>query len=206
MSDASDLHMPSSCHGNAGVCLVLGGARSGKSLFAERQIEATGLSACYIATAEARDAEMAERIRQHRRRRGDVWTTVEEPLYLADALDNATSPGRAVLVDCLTIWLANVMAAGHSPERDIDGLLHVLGKATGQVVLVSNEVGMGIVPENALARKFRDEAGTMHQRIGAIAGRVIFVTAGLPLVLKEPPPGIATQAAEPEGKGQDTHR
>ena len=190
MSDALDLHMPSSGHGNAGVCLVLGGARSGKSLFAERQIEATGLAACYIATAEARDAEMTERIRRHRKRRGDTWTTVEEPLYLADALDNAISPETAVLVDCLTIWLANVMASGHSPERDIDGLLRVLGKATGQVVLVSNEVGLGIVPENALAREFRDEAGIMHQRIAATAGRVIFVTAGLPLVLKGPPAGV----------------
>ena len=201
MSDASDLYLPSSCHGNAGVCLVLGGARSGKSLFAERQIEATGLDACYIATAEAHDAEMTERIRRHRQRRGDAWKTVEEPLRLADALDNAMSPGSAVLVDCLTMWLANVMASGRSPERDIDGLFRVLGKATGQVVLVSNEVGMGIVPENALARDFRDEAGAMHQRIAAIAGRVIFVAAGLPLVLKGPPPGVPMQAAEPGGKG-----
>lgn len=206
MSDASDPHMPSSCHGNAGVCLVLGGARSGKSRFAERLIEDTGLAACYIATAEALDEEMAERIRQHRQRRGDAWKTVEEPLHLADALDNAMSPGSAILVDCLTMWLANVMASGHSPERDIDGLLHVLGKATGHVVLVSNEVGMGIVPENALARKFRDEAGVMHQRIGAIAGRVIFVAAGLPLVLKGSPPGVPMPAAEPGDKGQSPHR
>ncbi len=197
MPDASDLHMPSSCHGNAGVCLVLGGARSGKSLFAERQIEATGLAACYIATAQAHDAEMAERIRRHRQRRGDTWTTVEEPLHLAEALDNAMSPETAVLVDCLTIWLANVMTSGHSPEREIDGLLHVLGKATGQVVLVSNEVGMGIVPENALARKFRDEAGVMHQRIAAIAGRVIFVATGLPLVLKGPPADSPSPASVP---------
>ncbi len=185
MSDGSDLCR----HGNAGVCLVLGGARSGKSLFAERQIEATGLSACYIATAEARDADMAERIRRHRRRRGAGWKTVEEPLHLAEALDNATSPRSAVLVDCLTLWLANLMAAGHSPERDVDGLLQALARSTGEVVLVSSEVGMGIVPENALARAFRDEAGLMHQRIGAMAGRVIFVAAGLPLVLKGPPAG-----------------
>ena len=195
MSDASDVRMPSSCHGNAGVCLVLGGARSGKSLFAERQIEASGLAACYIATAEAHDAEMAERIRRHRKRRGDAWKTVEQPLHLAEALDNAISPGSAVLVDCLTMWLANVMASGRSPERDVDGLLHVLGKATGQIVLVSNEVGMGIVPENALARTFRDEAGIMHQRIAAMAGRVVFVTAGLPLVLKSPTPVVPTPAA-----------
>ena len=206
MSDASDLCMPSSCHGNAGVCLVLGGARSGKSLFAERQIEATGLAACYIATAEARDAEMAERIRRHRQRRGDGWMTVEEPLHLAEALGNAVSPGSAVLVDCLTLWLANVMASGHSPQRDIDGLLHVLGGATGEVVLVSNEVGMGIVPENALARSFRDEAGVMHQRIGAIAGRVIFVAAGLPLILKGPPPVVPMPAADSGDKGQGAHR
>ncbi len=176
--------MPSSCHDNAGVCLVLGGARSGKSLFAERLIEESGLQACYIATAQAHDAEMAERISQHRRRRGHAWRTVEEPLHLAEALDNTASPGSAVLVDCLTLWLANVMACGRSPEQDIDGLLHALGTATGLVVLVSNEVGMGIVPENALARTFRDEAGVMHQRIAAIAGRVILVAAGLPFVLK----------------------
>ena len=197
MSEASGLYTPSSCPGNSGVCLVLGGARSGKSLFAEHQIEATGLSACYIATAEAHDTEMAERIRRHRCRRGDAWVTVEEPLFLADALDNATSPGSAVLVDCLTVWLANVMAAGRSPEQDVDDLLRVLGKAEGQVVLVSNEVGMGIVPENALARTFRDESGTMHQRIGAIAGRVIFVAAGLPLVLKGPPVDGPSPASEP---------
>ena len=149
---------------------------------------------------------MAERIRQHRQRRGDTWRTVEEPLHLADALDNAISPGSAVLVDCLTIWLANIMASGRSPERDIDGLIRVLGKATSQVVLVSNEVGMGIVPENALARTFRDEAGVMHQRISAVAGRVIFVAAGLPLVLKGPPPVVPTPAAEPGGTGQDPHR
>ena len=197
MSDTSGLNTPSSGQGNAGVCLVLGGARSGKSLFAERQVKATGLSACYIATAEAHDAEMAERIRKHRRRRGDAWVTVEEPLCLADALDDATSPGSAVLVDCLTLWLANVMAAGRSPERDVDDLVHVLAKAEGQVVLVSNEVGMGIVPENALARRFRDEAGTMHQRVGAIAGRVIFVAAGLPLSLKGPPVDGPSPASEP---------
>ncbi len=200
MSDASDLNTPSSCQGNSSVCLVLGGARSGKSLFAERQVEATGLSTCYIATAEAHDAEMAERIRRHRRRRGDAWVTVEAPLRLADALDNATSSSRAVLVDCLTLWLANVMAAGRSPQRDVDDLLRALGRAEGQVVLVSNEVGMGIVPENALARMFRDEAGTMHQRIGAMAGRVIFVAAGLPLTLKGPPADSAknpTPASQP---------
>ena len=176
----------SSCHGNAGVCLVLGGARSGKSLFAERLIEECGLEAWYIATAQAHDAEMTERISRHRRRRADVWRTIEEPLHLAEALDNATSPSRGVLVDCLTLWLANIMACGRSPGQDIDGLLHVLGSATGQIVLVSNEVGMGIVPENALARTFRDEAGAMHQRIAAMAGRVVLVTAGLPLVLKGP--------------------
>ena len=197
MSDASVLNTPSSGQDNAGVCLVLGGARSGKSLFAERQVKATGFTACYIATAEAHDAEMAERIRRHRCRRGDAWVTVEEPLFLPEALDDVTSPKSAVLVDCLTLWLANVMAAGRSPERDIGDLIHVLARDAGQVVLVSNEVGMGIVPENALSRRFRDEAGIMHQRIGGIAGRVIFVAAGLPLVLKGPPAGSPFPASEP---------
>ena len=172
--------------GNASVTLVLGGARSGKSAFAEQQAVGTGLPAFYIATAEARDAEMAERIERHRARRGADWTTIEEPLELAGALDAWIAPQRVVLVDCLTLWLANLMAARHAIEDEMDVVCHMLRDADGPVVLVSNEVGLGIVPDNTLARRFRDEAGTMNRRIAAVASRVVFVAAGLPLVMKGP--------------------
>ncbi len=171
--------------GNERVTLVLGGARSGKSALAEREIARTGLPAFYIATAEVHDAEMAERIERHRMRRGSDWTTIEEPLDLAGALDSWIGPTRAVLVDCLTLWLANLMAARHGIADEVGVLCQILGRADGPVVLVSNEVGCGIVPDNALARRFRDEAGTMNQRIAACAGRVVLVAAGLPLELKE---------------------
>ena len=171
---------------NALVTLVLGGARSGKSAFAEGEVSRTGLPAFYIATAEARDSEMMERIEQHRIRRGAEWTTIEEPLDLAEALATWISPERTVLVDCLTLWLANLMAARHPIGEEVEAVCDILRKAGGTVVLVSNEVGLGIVPDNALARRFRDEAGTMNRRVAATAGRVVFVAAGLPLTLKGP--------------------
>ncbi len=173
--------------GNALVSLVLGGARSGKSAFAEREVSRTELPAFYIATAEARDSEMAERIERHQMRRGADWTTIEEPLELAQALATWISPERAVLVDCLTLWLANLMAARHPIGEEVEVVCHVLREASGPVVLVSNEVGQGIVPDNALARQFRDEAGIMNRQIAATAGRVVFVAAGLPLILKDLP-------------------
>jgi adenosylcobinamide kinase/adenosylcobinamide-phosphate guanylyltransferase len=170
------------------ITLVLGGARAGKSVYAERLIAGTlaaGQTALYIATAEAHDAEMAERIAQHRARRGAVWQTRAAPLALAEALRSAARSGQPVLVDCLTLWVSNLLAV----EQDIDAaardLVAALGEARGPVALVSNEVGLGIVPDNALARAFRDHAGRLHQSIAAIADRVVFVAAGLPLVLKE---------------------
>jgi adenosylcobinamide kinase/adenosylcobinamide-phosphate guanylyltransferase len=161
------------------VTLVLGGARSGKSRHAEALVEQSGASAVYLATAEAGDKEMAERITVHRSRRGEAWRTVEEPLDLATALDRETDPGSVVLVDCLTLWLSNLMAADRDIVSDSAALVAVLGDLQGPVVLVSNEVGQGIVPDNALARRFRDHAGRLHQDIAAIADRVDFVTAGL---------------------------
>jgi len=164
--------------------LVIGGARSGKSAFAEAQALASGLRVIYLATGEARDAEMDERIAHHRARRPAGWRTVEEPLLLAAALRRAAAPDTCLLVDCLTLWLANVLLA----ERDgeVAKLLETLPALPGRIFLVSNEVGSGIVPENALARRFRDEQGRLNQRVAALADRVTLVVAGLPLPLKQP--------------------
>ena len=134
------------------VTLVLGGARSGKSRFAEGLIASHPGRPAYLATAQAGDAEMAERIRRHRARRGDAWTTLEEPLDLPRALASATRDNGAVLVDCLTLWLSNLMAAGRNVERETQSLIESLPALRNPVVFVSNEVGLGIVPDNALAR------------------------------------------------------
>ena len=166
------------------VTLVLGGARSGKSAYAERLIEIHG-PGLYVATAEAGDAEMSERIRRHQERRGGSWTTVEEPLDLAGALKTTAAPGIAVLVDCLTLWLSNLMEAGKNVDAESAGLCETLKDAKGPVVLVSNEVGMGIVPENALSRAFRDHQGRLNQAVAEAADRVVFVVAGTPLVFKD---------------------
>jgi adenosylcobinamide kinase/adenosylcobinamide-phosphate guanylyltransferase len=163
------------------LTLVLGGARSGKSRYAEELIG--GRPAAYVATAQAGDSEMAERIRLHRSRRGTNWTTHEAPIELAAAL-RAAAP-RPTLVDCLTLWLSNVMLAERDVAAEQATLLGCLGELKSPAVLVANEVGLGIVPDNALARAFRDHAGRLNQAIAAIAGRVVFVAAGLPLVLKD---------------------
>lgn len=167
-----------------GLTLVLGGARSGKSTYAEGLIEAEG-GGVYLATAEARDEEMQDRVKLHRDRRGDQWQTVEEPLDLAGAVSCAASAdGRPILVDCLTLWLSNLMAADRDIEQETVALISALDVCQVPVVMVSNEVGLGIVPDNALAREFRDEAGRMNQRLAEVADRVVFVAAGLPLVMK----------------------
>lgn len=166
------------------LSLVLGGARSGKSVYAEQLVESVG-GGVYLATAEAQDGEMQERVRLHRDRRGDVWRTVEEPINLADALKaNAAGESSPVLVDCLTLWLSNIMAVNRDVEAEINALIATLSAIGTPVVMVSNEVGLGIVPDNALARIFRDEAGRMNQRLAEVADRVIFVAAGLPLIMK----------------------
>lgn len=168
-----------------GLTLVLGGARSGKSRHAEALARMTGLRLIYIATAEAHDDEMRARIAQHRSdRAGDGWSTVEAPLALASAIAAHRRPDAAILVDCLTLWLSNTMLAEQDIPTAMNELLTALGSGPGPVVLVSNEVGMGIVPETALGRRFRDAQGQLNQRIAAMAGHVVFVAAGLPLTLK----------------------
>ena len=165
------------------LSLVIGGARSGKSAFAERMIFASGRPRRYIATAEAWDDEMRARIDQHRSQRGSGWTTVEAPLDLPAALA-AAQPDEVVLVDCATLWLTNHLLADHDIAAETGKLLAALAASAAPVVIVSNETGWGIVPENALARRFRDEQGRLNQRLAEAAALVVTVIAGLPLALK----------------------
>ena len=177
--------------------LVFGGARSGKSAYAERLAAASGKEVIYIATAAAGDAEMSARIAQHRVQRPQHWHTVEEPISLAAALAEWRAPQRLVLVDCLTLWLSNLMFSDGTQYPDVGmfelparfheqraALLDELAAERGDVVLVSNEVGMGIVPWGALSRSYADEAGRLNQAVAAVCDRVALVAAGLPLMLK----------------------
>ncbi|MDX1575302.1 MAG: bifunctional adenosylcobinamide kinase/adenosylcobinamide-phosphate guanylyltransferase [Kiloniellales bacterium] len=168
------------------ITLVLGGARSGKSRHAEALVEAQPGACLYLATAEAGDQEMAERIARHRERRGPRWETVEEPLELAATLTAVAGPERAVLVDCLTLWLSNLLAAGRDPAAETAQLIESLESLPGPVVFVSNEVGLGVIPDNALARAFIDHAGRLHQALGEVAQSVRFLAAGQVLHLKSP--------------------
>lgn len=167
--------------------LVLGGARSGKSAFAQGAAEAraaeTGGRLVMVATAQAFDSEMAERIARHREDRGSAWTTVEAPMDLAAALDGLVA-GDVVVVDCLTLWLSNLMLDDRDLAKAAAELVAVVGRFEGALWLVSNEVGFGIVPDNALARRFRDEAGRLHQALAQAAEAVTLVVAGLTLRLK----------------------
>lgn len=167
-----------------GMHLILGGARSGKSRFAENIITNAG-GGVYIATGRAWDDEMADRINLHRQARGDLWQTIEEPLDLCKALATCNKAGSApVLVDCLTLWLTNLMLEEYDIAAETDRLCALLPTLDMPVLLVSNEVGFGIVPENAMARAFRDHAGRLHQRIAQLADRVTLVVAGLPMPVK----------------------
>lgn len=169
---------------HAGPVLVLGGARSGKSSFSEKLVEASGLAMHYVATGRAWDDEMRERIDHHRARRGEGWTTHEEPLDLVSLLTRIDDENRVVLVDCLTLWVTNLMMEGRDMAAEFAALAAFLPEARARLVFVSNEVGLGIVPENRMARDFRDHAGRLHQIVAEKSAEVYFVAAGLPLKMK----------------------
>ncbi|MBP1874813.1 adenosylcobinamide kinase/adenosylcobinamide-phosphate guanylyltransferase [Ensifer adhaerens] len=171
-------------YSHAGPVLVLGGARSGKSGFSERLVEASGLSMHYVATGRAWDDEMRERIDHHKERRGEGWTTHEEPLDLVSLLTRIDDEKRVVLVDCLTLWVTNLMMEGRDMAAEFAALAAFLPEARARLILVSNEVGLGIVPENRMARDFRDHAGRLHQIVAEKSAEVYFVAAGLPLKMK----------------------
>jgi len=168
--------------------LILGGARSGKSRLAQDLAEAASGERIYIATAQPFDEEMSERIAQHRIERDPTWRTQEAPLDLASAIRANLGPGRVVLVDCLTLWLSNILLAGRDPSREVDHLLETVRKAPGPLVLVSNEVGQGIVPATPLGRTFRDEQGRLNQRVAEACDAVVLMAAGCPILLKPAPP------------------
>lgn len=177
--------------------LVLGGARSGKTSFAERLAMRIGEKPVYLATAEALDREMRERVETHRRARAGRFATIEEPINLSDALIESSKEFDVVLVDCLTLWITNLLGRGVNVANEVEELGVTLRQIkTARIILVSNEVGLGIVPDNALARTFRDLAGSAHQRLGEICTDVYFVAAGLPLTLKGSPPPALTETVE----------
>lgn len=165
------------------LTLVLGGARSGKSRHAEALVEALPPPWTYIATAQAYDDEMRARIAEHRARRSPDWHTVDAPMALPEAL-RAASSGKPVLVDCLTLWLTNLILGEQDTAAAREALIAACERVSAPLVLVGNEVGLGIVPENALARRFRDEAGRLHQALAARAASVVFMVAGLPMRVK----------------------
>lgn len=174
---------------SGGHVFILGGARSGKTGLAEGLAQKLGERPAYLATAEALDDEMAERVAAHKRQRRGQFTTIEEPLDLADAVRMAALHHDVILVDCLTLWMSNLLAAERDVVVECDQLLSALDDIDmARVILVSNEVGLGIVPDNGLARSFRDLAGWTHQRVAASATHVYFVVSGLPMVLKGNPP------------------
>ncbi len=168
--------------------LVLGGARSGKSRTAQELAEATSEKRIYIATAQAHDDEMRDRIAHHQSERDHLWRTCEAPLDLAQTIRTQTGPGQAVLVDCLTLWLSNVLLAGRDVEQETEQLAEAIGDVAGPLILVSNEVGQGIVPATSLGRTFRDAQGRLNQRVAAACDAVVFVAAGCPVLIKPAPP------------------
>ena len=167
--------------------LVMGGQRSGKSRYAEELVTARGGSPVYVATGIAGDGEMTERIAAHQARRGPAWRTVEETIALGEAIARESGEGFPILVDCLTLWVANLLAADADVGAALDRLCEALAEAPGDITLVSGEVGLGVIPDNALARRYADALGLVNQRVAAVADRVVLVAAGLPLVLKSEP-------------------
>jgi len=168
--------------------LVLGGARSGKSRTAQALAETASDRRIYVATAQAFDDEMRERIAHHQTERDSLWETLEAPFELARTIRTETGADRVVLVDCLTLWLSNILLAERDPDREAELLVQAVSGAAGPLVLVSNEVGHGIVPQTALGRRFRDEQGRLNQRIAAACDAVVLVAAGCPVLIKPAPP------------------
>ncbi|MBI4710839.1 MAG: bifunctional adenosylcobinamide kinase/adenosylcobinamide-phosphate guanylyltransferase [Nitrospirae bacterium] len=166
------------------ITFIIGGARSGKSAFALNEANKFKGQKAYIATAQALDEEMRERIEKHKQQRGGEWDAYEEPLKVADVLREIKDKYKVVIIDCLTLWLSNLMCNGKDVEKEIDSLCGSLSTVHCQLFTVSNEVGMGIVPENELARKFRDFAGILNQKVAGIADDVYLVTAGIPVKIK----------------------
>lgn len=166
--------------------LILGGVRSGKSRLAEQHAAASGLEVVYVATAQALDAEMQQRIAHHRAHRPAHWKVIEAGCNLAEVLQQQAAAGRCVLVDCLTLWLTQLLCGVGEAElrREVDALLNVLPGLPGQIILVSNETNMGVVPMGELSRRYCDEAGRLHQQLGAQCERVILTVAGMPLLVK----------------------
>ena len=170
--------------------LILGGARSGKSRLAERMATESGNAVVYIATATVScDGEMRQRIATHRERRPATWTTVEQPALLAASLQRHCAPDTCVIVDCLTLWLTNLLCSDDASllHSERDALLNTLSELPGRVIFVSNETGLGVVPLGVLTRRFVDEAGDLHRRLAERCDQVIFTVAGLAQVLKGPP-------------------
>jgi adenosylcobinamide kinase/adenosylcobinamide-phosphate guanylyltransferase len=166
--------------------LILGGARSGKSRLAEQIAKDSGVAVTYIATAQAFDAEMQERIHHHQVQRPEHWTVIEEPLYLANCLIELDQPNQVILVDCLTLWMSNLLMH-ENPElqrHQCQKLLDILPILESDVILVSNETGLGVIPMGEISRKFVDESGRLHQQLGQIADKVVFCVAGFPMILK----------------------
>jgi adenosylcobinamide kinase/adenosylcobinamide-phosphate guanylyltransferase len=177
-----------------GHVLVLGGARSGKTGFAERLAMRAGHTPAYLATAEALDGEMRDRVRTHQEQRQGRFATIEEPLELTQAVLRTSRDHDVILVDCLTLWITNMLMANRDVAGAVDELVLTLNEIEhAKIILVSNEVGLGIVPDNALARSFRDLAGSAHQRLAEICEDVYFIVAGLPMVLKGEQPVVAEQ-------------
>lgn len=172
------------------ITLILGGARSGKSTYAEQLAKDSGLPVTYIATAQVYDSEFSQRIAHHRNRRPVEWQLVEEPFFLADAIRRHASPDRCLLVDCLTLWLAQWICDDCHPPQDKtweaeqQELLDLLPTLLGNIILVSNEVGMGIVPLGEINRRFQDAQGRLNQAVAALSQRAMFMAAGFPLQLK----------------------